>query len=473
MSEPNSLNAEQVQTLLGISPATYYRWLREGKLRGTKVGRRWRFTRDAVEALLSGATARGEERRADLERARRECGQRLHELEGGGAVTAILEASPDEGERLARLLVRHALARGATDLHLTPGAAGLDVRERIDGVLRRAQPALAGEAGDEVVRAVKRLAGLTAPDACEGQFFEPLADRQVDVRCASYPSALGESVTLRLLDPARVILSLERLGFSEGVRRDLRSAVRRGKGVLVVNGPAGSGKTTTAYSLLAELNRPDLKVMTAEDPVELLIDGLVQAPVQDGLGFVAIMRRMLLADLDVGYVSELRDPESMRLLYQIAAAGHLMLSCLHAPDAPRALARLLAVGEVAPALVADETLGVLDQRLVPKSCLACRSQERLRPEDADRLELPAARRALQVSANAGCEACEGTGRRGRVAVGALLSLEAPLREAIRGGARAPEELAAAADFGGLREALLERVTAGDVSPAAAATALGL
>jgi type II secretory ATPase GspE/PulE/Tfp pilus assembly ATPase PilB-like protein len=281
-------------------------------------------------------------------------------------------------------------------------------------------------------------------------------------------------VSLRLLDPATITVDLDALGFDEELVADTRRLLRKAKGVLLVNGPTGAGKSTTLYSFLKELAVPGRKVMTAEDPVELHLDGLLQANVGPEMGFCDAMYAMLHNDLDVGMVSEVRDGQTMRLLFQIANTGHLMLSALHAPDAPAALHRLLALGEIEPRLVVENLLGVLDQRLLERVCPACRVSRRPTEEHGEWLRLSKEQRRRTVAYGEGCEKCEDTGVAGRTAVGVLLTLDPGLQAAIEAGTTAPEELAAALpeDYGGLRTVVLDRLFAGDVTPRSAAAAVG-
>ncbi|MHC4817451.1 MAG: GspE/PulE family protein, partial [Planctomycetota bacterium] len=405
-----------------------------------------------------------------VEEARRICRERLRTLRAPGKEPTPM---PDD---LSDLLIEHALRRCATDLHIEPVADGVAVRERVHGILKPVEPPLAAGARTAVVNALKERAGLEAPPdrPQQGRFFFAFEGRRVDVRASTYPTGLGESVTLRLLDPATITVDLDALGFDAGLVADTRRLLRKAKGVLLVNGPTGTGKSTTLYSFLKELAAPGRKVMTAEDPVELHLDGLLQANVGPEMGFCDAMYAMLRNDLDVGMVSEVRDGQTMRLLFQIANTGHLMLSALHAPDAPSALHRLLALGEIEPRLVVENLLGVLDQRLLERVCPACRVSRPPTGEHVEWLRLTGKERTRRIAYADGCEECDHTGVAGRTAVGALLTPDPGLQAAIEAGTTAPEELAPSlpGDYRGLREIVLDRLFAGDVTPQSAAVAVG-
>ncbi|MHC4223323.1 MAG: GspE/PulE family protein, partial [Planctomycetota bacterium] len=243
----------------------------------------------------------------------------------------------------------------------------------------------------------------------------------------------------------------------------------------IVNGPTSSGKTTTLYCLLRELSTPGRKVMTVEDPVELHLDGLLQANIGTGMSFPEAMRAMLRNDLDVGMVSEMRDGESMRLLFQMANAGHLMLTAMHAPNAVTVLQRVLEFGEVEPRLLVENLLGILDQRLVGRSCPHCRRSRRITKSDAEMLRLQGGDRRRSAAYNEGCEECEGTGIIGRTVVGELLALTPSLRDAIEAKITSPEDLAQRLpeDTFTLRDDVLWRLFAKEVTPESASRALSV
>ncbi len=477
-----TLTPAEARKRLGISPATYFRWLREGRLRGVRAGRRWRFPVSVIEGLLRSPGPGVREARRGLEEA---LGVWRGLLLGRGArkseVDAMVKSERSnpggEARALARLVLEHARRNRATAVHLEPGADGMSVRERIDGVLAPVERTLATAAAGEVVAALKGMAGLDpAPSrrAAHGRFFADVGGRRVDVVAATYPTGTGESLTLRLLDPEWTAPRLEELGYSPGLCAALRERMGRPRGVLVVNGPTDSGKTTTLYSLLVEQRRPDRKIMTAEDPIEVRFDGILQAEVggAGGMGFADAVRAMLVHEVDVAMIAEIRTDDLFGLVFSLGASGRKALTVLHAFDAVGALHRIITMGGLKGSYVADTLLGILDQRLVRRTCPDCRGKTRLRPEEARRLGLSCADARREVAAGKGCPACRGTGFRGRTAVGALLSVTPALRKALEAGAGLEELRAAAADQPTLRDALRERVLAGEISPGEAVASGG-
>ena len=463
MAKKNDLlEPEQLREALGISEATYYRWLREGRLKGVKVGRRWRFPKTLLDDLREDPE-RAHEREQALKHAVETCADLLARAKvKPKEVAAMLETANSDAEAVAGMLIRHALQRHAAELHLEPTADGLSIRERVDGILRPLDQPLPRGAQEEVVAAFKRMAGfdLTVTGLPQdARFFHEHEGRKVNLFCTSFPTALGEALTLRILDPAAVTLSFGKSGFSKRLQTAVRTAIQPASGVFIINGPTGSGKTTTAYSLLSELNRPGVKVMTIEDPVEFLIDGVLQAPLRAPLTISSAMKVMLRSSMDIGYVCELRDAETIKLLFQMGATGHKMISCMHAPDAAGALGRVLDAAGLPNQLIAENLLGILNQRLVPMSCPHCRRLEPMSKADARRLGVE----PFKVAVNKGCDECGGTGVKGRTAVGELLTVTPGLRKALLGGVKDPEELRKAmpANWPDLRSDLLERLKAGD------------
>lgn len=323
-----------VMARLGISTATYYRWLRDGRLRGVRVGGRWRFPAAAVDDLAAGGVALAEETAA-LEEAWR------------------LVAPPKRrGGDLAGFLIEDAVRAGADTLHVEPSSDGVVIRRRIDGALAPMPKPLPARAGPPLLRALRARAG-----------FADVAGRRIEVRAQPYPTDIGESLTLRLLDPARAIRRLDRLGLDARTRRGVEELLARGRGLFVVNGPTDSGKTTTLYALLAHLRRPDRKIMTAEDPVEVHLDGIQQANVDEELGFADALLAMLRSGVNVAMLSEIRDRRTLELAFTAAHTGRLVLTSLHCTDGLHAVRKMLEIG-IPPGTLADNLLGVLTQRLV-------------------------------------------------------------------------------------------------------------
>jgi type II secretory ATPase GspE/PulE/Tfp pilus assembly ATPase PilB-like protein len=371
-------------------------------------------------------------------------------------------------QALLPMILRHAMASRATTIHLEPGPAGMIVRERIDGLLAPAGAPLPPRVEADLVASIRRQAAAGATDGAPwtGRFFAELAGGTVDVIASACPTALGPSLTLFVIDPRTAVPPLDKLGFPHDLVKAVRKAASR-PGLFVVNGPVNSGKTTTLYSLLKEQVRPDLKVMSAENPVEVRLEGVQQIELKlPALDFVAAIKAMLHADVDVAMVAEVRDPESLRLMLGMATSRRV-LTVLHAPDTLAALRRILdlyGAGE-SRSLVADVVAGILDQRLVRRACPECAQHEPIRDEDARALGL--GHRAKGVVAR-GCAACRKTGFKGSVVAGGLLTITPALRRAMESGAGLDDLAKAAGDDAlGLRRSLAKLVLDGVVSAAEA------
>jgi general secretion pathway protein E len=471
MSTEEHLKPAEARRELGISTATYYRWLREGKLSGVRVGKNRRFTRSEIDDLLRTGGREFEQTRYALREAI-ETYRNLLKRKGND----MGATNTEKASALAEMILEHAHRNEAGSVHLEPGKTELVVRERIDGVLNPVSETLPLGAAQEVIRSFKESAGLDAEQVtrpAHGRFFTEADGAKLDIFVSTFPSALGESLTLRIQDPSRVIVDLEKLGLLPAICKKARELVSRPRGVFIVNGPTESGKSTTLYALLAQLRSPQCKIMTAEDPVEFFLEGVQQADVggETEIGFLEATRAMLRNDVDVAMISEVRDPEMMQAVFTAAGTGHMVLTALHAPDALTAVGRVLEVGKVSPSLVAQNLLGVLNQRLVRRSCPHCRSMKPLRRDDAARLGVRGADAKREVAHNAGCDRCP---KAGRLVVADLLVMTPEFRRAIEGGgdAKALRE-ALPAEHRPLRDALLELLFKGEVTPEESARILAL
>jgi len=334
------------------------------------------------------------------------------------------------GDRLFRQVLAMALDREASDIHLEMVPSGLSVRLRVDGVLRR--PVLGGlqEGLDrnarEVVSRVKVLAALDIAERRrpqDGSFRIELErgarTAWVDLRVSVIPSHTGESVVIRLLDRSRAPRALTDLDLSPAVVTRLGMILRRTAGIFLVTGPTGSGKSTTLYSCLMRLHRPEVRILTAEDPVEYIYEGLSQSEVNPDIGntFASYLRAFLRHDPEVIMVGEIRDEETAEMAFRAAQTGHLLLSTLHTNAAVAAVPRLLDL-DVDASLIATSLVGVLSQRLVRRICSMCRQPAPASGVAFDELfggPVP----GLEVYRGAGCAACEFTGYRGRMVVADL------------------------------------------------------
>lgn len=345
-------------------------------------------------------------------------------LEGRSGETDLLSAVANDSDspamRIASELLREALARGASDIHLDATESGGRVRFRVDGVLRDARDTDSATHAALVARckvmAVLDIAERRLPQ--DGRLQVTIAGHRVDVRVATLPTQHGERVVLRLLDTSAARLNLGALGFQASTLEALRGAARMPHGLVLVTGPTGSGKTTTLYATVAELDRERLNVVSVEDPVEYALDRVAQTQVNPriDLTFARALRSILRHDPDVIIVGEIRDRETAEIAIQASLTGHLVLASLHTNTAGAAITRLADMG-VEPYLLASSLRGVLAQRLVRKLCVECRRQREITPEEVSilvRHDVVTKRGLTSLYDSVGCAMCSGTGYRGRV-----------------------------------------------------------
>jgi type IV pilus assembly protein PilB len=367
--------------------------------------------------------------------------------------------------RYVNLVLAQAIRDRASDVHFEPFEHEFRIRYRIDGALVDL-PSPPRALARPVISRLKVLANLNIAERRlpqDGRIRLTLAGRAVDLRVSTLPTQFGESVVLRVLDQSAVRLELAQLGMPAAIREGVEQIIRRPNGILVVTGPTGSGKTTTLYSCLKLLNRPEVKLLTVEDPVEYEIDGIMQVPLNlpAGLTFARALRTFLRQDPDIVMVGEIRDVETAQIAIQASLTGHLVLTTLHTNDAPSAVTRLVDMG-IPLFLLASTIEAVLAQRLLRRICPDCRVPHE--PPEALRrhLGVPA---DLRCQHGLGCERCHHTGYRGRVGIFELLRLSEPLRELIVQGASLVELRRQAAVEGvtTLRAAALAAVAAGDTT----------
>jgi type IV pilus assembly protein PilB len=373
--------------------------------------------------------------------------------------------------RLVNSIIFQAAEEGASDVHVEPQDDCLLVRFRIDGVLQEVQR-VPKRLANGVTTRLKVLAKLDIAERRKPQdgrisLNAKAAGRLLDIRVATLPTVEGESVVMRLLDKSRRAPTLEELGLSEEMRAKLRDIVKRPTGALLVTGPTGSGKSTTLYAALAEINRPEINIITVEDPVEYRLGGVNQVQINQraGLTFASALRSILRNDPDVVMVGEIRDGETAKISIEAALTGHLVLSTLHTNDAPSAITRLNEMG-VEPFLVGSAVSAVLAQRLARKLCPNCCQLYSPTVE-----ELLAARISPDIAAasdgaafyrKVGCPRCNQTGYRGRIGIFQLMTMTEEIESlAVEKAAR--DEVERAALRGGMRTMWddgLAKVTAG-------------
>ena len=360
------------------------------------------------------------------------------------------EGDEESDAPIVRLVTRtfqDALAERASDIHVEPGHGRVRVRFRVDGMLRD----VAEHPAHLAAPLLSRLKIMARMDIAEkrkpqdGRISLNLGGRDVDVRASVLPSNHGETMVMRLLDRSANLIPLQDLGFGTQQLSWFRSTIKRPSGIVLVTGPTGSGKTTTLYAALSELNRSDVKIITAEDPVEYHLSGVnqVQVTPRIGLTFSRILRAMLRCAPNVILVGEIRDLETAEIAIQAALTGHLVFSTLHTNDAPSALTRLVDLG-VKPFLVSASVNAVLGQRLVRRLCSKC--SEEYEPSEGEWRVLGLEGDSIKgrkLRKPRGCTACEGNGYRGRVALYETLTLDGNLRDMVfRGESLASIERAA-------------------------------
>ncbi len=358
---------------------------------------------------------------------------------GGGETDLLASSQQDENSPAVRIvgeLFREALARGASDIHLDATTQGGRVRFRVDGVLGDARETDAATHAALVARC-KVMAQLDIAERRlpqDGRLQVTLAGHKIDVRIATLPTQHGERVVLRLLDTSAAKLDLGGLGFAEKTLDAVRQAVRMPHGLVLVTGPTGSGKTTTLYSAVSELDRERLNVVSVEDPVEYALDRVAQTQVNPRieLTFARALRSILRHDPDVIIVGEIRDRETAEIAIQASLTGHLVLASLHTNTAGAAVTRMTDMG-VEPYLLASSLRGVLAQRLVRKLCTQCRVEHASTGEERASMQahgVVAGNTIASLYTAPGCAACNQTGYRGRLGLYRWLPVNADVARAI-------------------------------------------
>ena len=336
--------------------------------------------------------------------------------------------------RLVENLLLNAVLRRASDIHLHPRESSADVRYRIDGSL-----VAVGEFNGALLPAVvARIKVIASMDVAEhrlpqdGAIHMATPQGKVDMRVSMMPAVYGENVVIRILDPRVGLRRFADIGFSPADERRMRALIGRNQGLVLVTGPTGSGKTTTLYAALQELNTGEYHIVTVEDPVEYRLDGIVQIQVRPAIDFTfaEALRHILRHDPDVILIGEVRDAETAKIAIESALTGHLVLSTLHTNSAAQTVARLVEIG-IPPYLVTATLAGVLAQRLVRRNCEHCKIAEQASSEVRGAFGVGETETFWRGS---GCEKCSGTGFRGRVAVYELLEMSAELRKLVRAGA---------------------------------------
>jgi type IV pilus assembly protein PilB len=329
--------------------------------------------------------------------------------------------------RLVNEILAQAARMGATDIHFEPKRKGIRLRYRIDGDLVDVRT-IPNSMKQAVIARVKVLADLNLTERRlpqDGRFSFQVEARRIDVRVSTLPNQHGERVVLRLLNNSQVRYSLDALGFSEVNLQRFRSLIRQPYGMILITGPTGSGKTTTLYAALREISRPEINIMTCEDPVEYEIEDISQSNVNEkvGLTFATQLRSILRQDPDVVLIGEIRDRETAEIACRASLTGHLVLSTLHTNDAAGAVPRLIDMG-VEPFLISSSLIGVVGQRLLRRLCTHCRYIDIPAPQE----QLLLGSTASQVYRARGCPHCFQRGYSGRIAVHEVLLVNEAIRQ---------------------------------------------
>jgi type IV pilus assembly protein PilB len=358
------------------------------------------------------------------------------ELGGDSVNTQDLESEANSAPiiRYVDLVLYQAIKEKASDIHFEPFEKDFKIRYRVDGALYEMAPPPVHLALPILSR-VKVMANMNIAERRvpqDGRIVKQVGEKQVDMRVSSLPTNHGESIVLRVLDRSSVNLSLENLGLPEHIYDYIGDTIEKPNGIFIVTGPTGAGKTTTLYAALRRINTIDSKLLTAEDPVEYDIDGIIQIPINEaiGLDFPRVLRAFLRQDPDRIMIGEMRDKETATIGIQAALTGHLVLSTLHTNDSAGAITRLIDMG-CEPFLVAASLEGVLAQRLVRTICVECKSP--YEPNEAILNQLGISAHELgdkSFFTGAGCDSCGQSGYRGRRGLYELLNITEPIRDLI-------------------------------------------
>jgi len=442
------LTMEQAIALLQTTRATFYRWLRAGKIKSMKVGRQWRFHREDIERFL-----KGEQPRIELTTDITPLLKTLTEALARTGVKEPVRANGNPVAQAVNLMIRLGVGLRATDLHVEPQHDGqrtqVHFRYRVDGVLHT-MATCDIRLLTAIMEQWKRMAGC---DIHEKAVLEDGAIRMdtdkgtVDMRVCFLPSCLGETVTVRFLPGGPYVpMNLDRLEYAPRDRQKLDRGLASPWGVILVTGPTGCGKTTVMYSCLNRVVDPKVRVVSIEDPVELVLAGVTQVEVNPkaDFGFARAIRSVLRADPDIVLVGEVRDIETLQMTLQVALTGHLVLTTLHTDEAVTALTRMVNIG-AAPFVVADAAKLIIAQRLIRKLCAHCSvaaqppAEQINRALDAARaggIDLAPLPRTFRKAV--GCSKCGQTGYCGRILIAEMLEVTPEIGAALRRGASVDE-----------------------------------
>ena len=347
-----------------------------------------------------------------------------------GEISHLRDLAQEKGIiQVVNLIIENAVRDRASDIHVEPGEFNVRVRYRIDGVLyeKETLPARMYSAVSSRIKLLSQMNIAERRLPQDGRIKVSSAGRNIDIRVSTIPTVYGESVVMRLLDKEASFITLEDIGFDRTILDIYEDVIKKPYGMILITGPTGSGKSTTLYASLAVINSAEKKIITVEEPVEYLMPGINQIQVRPkiGLTFASGLRHIVRQDPDIIMVGEIRDMETASIAIHAALTGHLLFSTLHTNDAPGAITRLMDMG-IENYLVASTLICVMAQRLVRRICPLCKTREDL-PEDVLK-KISADIR--EVWTGRGCDACSGTGYKGRIGIFEVLPVSAPIRELI-------------------------------------------
>jgi len=409
---------DEIRTLLGVS--------------GIKLVLITALDLQAALELVGGK----EEDDVDLSEILSDVGEADVEVAGAESSSDEVDLEQQAGEspviRYVNYIIQTAVKEGASDIHIEPGEKKLKVRFRIDGILFEMMNPPASMAA-AITSRLKIMANLDISERRipqDGRIRCTVQGRKLDLRMSTLPSSYGEKTVMRILDTRSINVKLEELGFSEASLEIWRRAIDEPHGIVLVTGPTGSGKTTTLYSSLRQLDKNKLNISTVEDPVEYHLDGITQTQMHEKIGmtFAKALKALLRQDPDVIMLGEIRDHETAHIAVQASLTGHLVLSTLHTNDAPSSVTRLVNIG-LEPFLVGAALNAVLAQRLVRRLCNHCRTEQPVSEEMAEYLEMQGMQ-GTKMWGPQGCDKCRSTGYSGRVGLYELLTVDDALRDVI-------------------------------------------
>jgi type II secretion system protein E len=349
-------------------------------------------------------------------------------------LTGMPEADQPPVVKYVDLIFKQAVHDRASDIHIEPTKSGMSIRFRIDGVLHEV-PAPPKKWQNAIISRLKVLSGMDLAEKrvpLDGRIKLNIQGKKLDLRVSSMPTIFGETIVMRILDQASVLMGLEDVGFLPDSVRLFKELIKSPNGVILLTGPTGSGKTTTLYAALSTINNSETKIVTIEDPVEYMIDGINQVQVNKevGLDFSQGLRAILRQSPDVIMVGEMRDLEPAEIGIRAALTGHLVFSTLHTNDAPSATTRLIDMG-IKPFLVASSIQAVVAQRLVRRICSHCKIEYKPKPEEIEAAGYDPKEYADRIFyKGAGCDRCSNSGYRGRTAIHEIFVNDAELRQMI-------------------------------------------